>query len=213
MKHDNERSVASRLDRHLYGDADDGDIAEGAKRFSPLAPFVLLALLTGARPGEVLAMRWRDVDLGAKTVKVWANKTRRERAIPMHDSVLLPALLQGLKRLRGKNNHICGDWADGKPVEIHARQWSRLMRIARLQNCPMKALRSTCVAHVASASPDPEYLLEARFGHGAAVSKGHYRQPLHGLRDRGSTVEQWLGVEAELKQAMHALGLRKNPDA
>ena len=50
----------------------------------------------------------------------------------------------------------------------------------------------------------PTTCLEARFGHGANVSKQHYCQPLHGLQERGATVEGWLG---ELRDAMAKLGL------
>jgi integrase len=33
-----------------------------------LEPFVVLALATGARKGELLGLRWSDIDLGGGTV-------------------------------------------------------------------------------------------------------------------------------------------------
>lgn len=225
VEHDSERYIASRTDKAAYAIADAQPA--GTARFQPLAPFTLLALLTGARPGEVLGLNWKDVDLEAGELRVWGSKTQRQRVIPLHDSPALVTLLSALKLRSAGTTYVCGDWQDKQrklmPKDIHARQWQRLLELAELrkvvkgkvivQGPPMKALRSTCVAHVASASTDSEYLLEARFGHGANVSKKHYRKPLHGLSERGTTVEQWLGIETELQAVMLSLGLAITPPA
>jgi integrase len=209
VEHDTELWSCTRQGRFRGKTA----VAKDRPKFQALGKFTILALLTGARPGEVLSMKWRDVDLEAGEIRVWGSKTQRERIIPLHDSPALTDFLSTLK-LRSKGIvHVCGDWSSGKPTEIHDRQWRRLMKLAALEGTPMKALRSTTIAHVASASPDSEYLLEARFGHGANVSKQHYRRPLHGLRGRGSTVEQWLGIEDELGAACLALGLTAKQEA
>ncbi len=167
---------------------------------------MLLGLLTGARPGEVLSLKWDDVDFQSNEIRVWGSKTKRERVVPIHDSPALCELLTALKLRSAGSIHVCGDWEDGKATDIHHRQWSRLMKLGEIKSASQKVLRSTCVAHVASASTDSEYLLEARFGHGAEVSKKHYRRPLHGLAARGETVEEWLGVKEEIRDAMASLG-------
>lgn len=206
VKHDSERHFASRENKSAYSSGKEAP-PTGAKVYQPLAPFALLALLTGARPGEVLSLKWSDVDFESGEVHVWGSKTKRERVVPLHDSPALRELLTALKLRSAGAVHLCGDWDKSAPIQIHDRQWRRLAKLAALEGVPMKALRSTCVAHVASASPDSEYLLEARFGHGANVSKKHYRKPLHGLSKRGDTVEEWLGIQKELQDALPALGL------
>jgi integrase len=211
VKHDSVRFIASRANKAAYTHKNPG-APQGAARYAPLGPFVLLALLTGARPGEVLSLKWESVDFERSQIRIWGSKTLTERYIPMHDSHALRTLLQGMARGRGSDIHVCGDWADGKPTEIHDRQWKRLIELAGLQPFPIKVLRSTCIAHVASASTDSEYLLQARFGHGTGVSKRHYRQPIHGLKERGDTVEQWLGVETELQVAIETLGFGPDID-
>lgn len=42
--------------------------------------FVVLGM-TGMRWGEVAAMTWEQVDLGAKVIRVWGNKTEQERVV------------------------------------------------------------------------------------------------------------------------------------
>ena len=36
----------------------------------PLFPFVVLALATGARRGELLALRWSDIDFDAPAIRI-----------------------------------------------------------------------------------------------------------------------------------------------
>ena len=176
-------------------------------RYAPLAPFAFLGLLTGARSGEVLSFKWEDLSFEKNELQIWGSKVSRERAIPLHDSPALTAVLKALKLRSAGSVHICGDWAGQKPKEIHYRQWKRVIEVAGIDSASKKALRSTCIAHVASASTDSEYLLEARFGHSLEVSKRHYRKPIHGLKERGETVEEWLGVSKELFAGMARLGL------
>jgi hypothetical protein len=46
---------------------------------------VLLGLchLAGLRPGEALALRWRDVDFAKNRLAAWAQKTKRSRVVPI----------------------------------------------------------------------------------------------------------------------------------
>jgi integrase len=80
-----------------------------AARDTPLYGPVLLALATGARRGECLALRWRNVDLEAGTVLI-AESLEQRRGVPIRSkapkgekqrSIALPAFavdaLRGLK--------------------------------------------------------------------------------------------------------------------
>jgi len=204
VEHDSARCHGSRQDKQAYYTGQPS--VNPGPVFQPVAPYVFLLLLTGARPGEIEALKWEDVDLEGGQVLIWGSKTQRQRAVPLDDSPLLAAFLSALKLQSGGATHVCGDNREGGPLSFHNRRWLRVVKLAGLSGVPRKALRSTTVAHVASASPDSEYLLEARFGHGANVSKQHYRRPLHGLSKRGKTVEEWLGIEHDLRDAMTSLG-------
>ncbi len=63
-----------------------------------LYPLVLMALATGARRGELLGLKWRDVDMIRGVVVFHVTKNRERRAVPVA-GVALDALKA---------------WADGK---------------------------------------------------------------------------------------------------
>ncbi len=52
-----------------------------------LAPGILLAVHTGLRQGELLGLRWRDVDLELGLIAVEAAKNNEKRRIPMNATV------------------------------------------------------------------------------------------------------------------------------
>lgn len=202
-KHDAARYFASREDKSAYFTGKPEQ--PGTSRFAPLAPFVTLALLTGARPGEVLALKWEDVDLERQEVRIWGSKTGRQRAITLEDCPLLREFLAALKLRSKGQSHVCGDTESGGPRVIRRTSWQRLARMAQLAGLPRKALRSTCVSYLANRSPYSEAALSLRFGHGADVSKRHYRAAVAGYRSEAVTIEAWLGVENILRQCLERL--------
>jgi integrase len=79
----------------------------GPKSSEDMADIIELMLTTGARIGEVLALRWRDIDLGTKTVEINATiKTEsglgtHRKPLPHPRLVALPELaVQVLARRR-----------------------------------------------------------------------------------------------------------------
>ena len=59
-----------------------------ASRNPGLYPLVLVALTTGARRGEVLSLRWQDVDLERGTLRLAQTKNRERRAVPVPQPTL-----------------------------------------------------------------------------------------------------------------------------
>jgi len=52
-----------------------------------LLPIVIVALHTGMRRGEVLGLRWEDIDLQQRTIRVADSKNGEARTVPMTDAV------------------------------------------------------------------------------------------------------------------------------
>jgi integrase len=176
----------------------------------PLTPFIALALLTGARPGEIEALTVDDVREGHGNILIRASKTANEREVPWHDSPLLRELALSLRdNPVGKNGRLVGTVKRdrvarlGKAAKIDLFTDDKGETRSRVNR---QLLRRTTVAHVAAGSTEGEGLLTFRFGHNTATSIKHYRRALHGVNERGSTVEQWLGVENELRDLLTALG-------
>jgi len=82
---------------------------------SHLKPIVLTALCTAMRRSEILSLKWRQVDLGRKTVHVERTKSGKPRAIPIN-SVLLDEFSR-LKQANGKSEYVFLDPAKRRPMK------------------------------------------------------------------------------------------------
>jgi len=74
---------------------------------------VTLALRTGARAGEIVAARWRDVDLDRATWTIPDSKNLSPRTVPLH-----PEVVSMLRPLRGLPDALVVTRA-GQPVPVH----------------------------------------------------------------------------------------------
>ncbi len=118
----------------------------GPKSSGDMADIVDLMLATGARIGEVLALRWRDVDFEARTIEINATiKTEAgtgtyRKLLPRSRSLELPAsAAQALKARRQtmRENHLDAvfptrniTWHQVNNVE---RRWRQIRREAGLE--------------------------------------------------------------------------------
>jgi integrase len=74
-----------------------------------LRPVILFALKTGMRRGEILGLKWNDVDLANSNIHVRHTKSGKMRVLPMHPEIseLLTTMIE-----RRKGEHIFSE-ADG----------------------------------------------------------------------------------------------------
>ena len=91
------KAQATKRERRLK----DGElvriVADASKRKNPLVlPIILFAIETGMRRGEILAMRWRDVDFGSGCLLIPETKNGYPREIPLTDKAW--EIIEGLDR-------------------------------------------------------------------------------------------------------------------
>ena len=90
---------------------------------------IMVALLTGARRGEVLAMRWEDVDLAQAVWRIPHTKAGRPHLLPLPQAVVM--LLHGLPHLLGCPYVFPG--RDGKSHLVNiGKSWTRIRARAEL---------------------------------------------------------------------------------
>ena len=137
-----------------------------AKRSSPYYPLYLAALTTGMRQGELLGLRWQDVDLALGEVRITqtfyrlggraifkAPKTEKARRTVALPPVLLVAL-RSLGEVRNRQKKEAGDayqglglvfcQADGKPLHAHnivRRDFQEAMKRAKVPRIRFHDLR------------------------------------------------------------------------
>ena len=90
----------NKRNRYLSADEETALMAQLTGRRKHLAPIVSLALGTGMRRGELLGLRWPQVDFARGVIYVTQTKTAHDRTVPMSLQVR-ELLLSARKRRKG----------------------------------------------------------------------------------------------------------------
>ena len=105
-----------------------------------------LAISTGARRGELLRLRWSDIDLRARTVTLGASSTSAGRTLP------LPAPTLDTLRPLAKVRRIGGDevFADREGRVVFPRSaWESAVRAADIEDFRFHDLRHSAASYLA----------------------------------------------------------------
>lgn len=113
----------------------------------PVAAIRLLAL-TGCRRGEILGLKWTDVDFQRRLLHLRDSKTR-EKAVYLSPAAI--EILQGLKPV-GDNPFVIAGARRGKPFTSINQVWERVRERAELSGVRMHDLRHTFASVGAGAS-------------------------------------------------------------
>jgi integrase len=108
---------------------------------------VLLAVSTGGRKMEILALRWPDVDLQREVLTFHQTKNREPRRVPLTGPAL--TLMQHHARRRRRDTDLVFPRRDGhRPVEIRAA-WQRALRDAGIADFRFHDLRHSAASYLA----------------------------------------------------------------
>ena len=151
-----EKNVEHHRRRYLKGDEMAGLLkALAAYPNEQLADAVRLLLLTGARRGEILALRWADLDLAAG---IWSKPPSSTKQNWAHEVPLNAPARQILARIRegqvGKHRQLPehvfpGAGATGHVVEIK-KAWRTICKAAGITDLRIQDLRHSYASEIAS---------------------------------------------------------------
>jgi integrase len=107
---------------------------------------VLMAITTGARRGELLALTWGDVDLERAIAHVRTTKNDHPRALP-----LLPTVLEELKRFVSERTEACLFPSRSRLSEPRhfESSWLAAVKRAEIRRFRFHDLRHTCASYLA----------------------------------------------------------------
>ncbi|CAN7459677.1 site-specific integrase [Variovorax sp. LjRoot130] len=108
---------------------------------------VLTALTTGARKGELLGLRWQDIDYGHNVAYVGRSKNGDPKTLP-----LVPAVVDLLKSFGAKAAPSSLVFASARnPAQPYAfeERWKEALRAAKVRNFRFHDLRHTCASMLA----------------------------------------------------------------
>lgn len=125
---------------------------------SALRLYILAALQTGARRGELLALRWADVDMRARTVTFRQTKNGDSRTVPMTDT-----LREALQALPRPLDPAAAVFPERDP-KVLSRSFARLVAHLGLPNLHFHDLRHD-VASTLTMAGVPQRTIMAILGH------------------------------------------------
>ncbi|RJF69063.1 site-specific integrase [Deinococcus cavernae] len=200
----------------------------------PLEALFLLALTTGMRRGELLGLRWQDVDEARSQVHIRQNivtaagklttttpKSRRSvRAVPIPPDTL--AALQAHREAQQATREKAGDnWADldliftnhhGTSVGMNlTRVWYELRDAAGVKRIRFHDLRHTYASVAASRKQVSAQVISERLGHfSVAFTLQTYVHLFDEERRRAvHTTENLFADEAETETPVEAIGVKQ----
>lgn len=101
-----------------------------ASPWARLYLLTLLALTTGARRGELVALRWRDVDMERKVAHIGRTKNGDPKALP-----LVPAVIEQLQRFRGAPGALVfPSRLDPEKAMVFDQRWREALKAAGIRN-------------------------------------------------------------------------------
>ncbi len=117
-----------------------------------LLPLVTLALNTGMRQGELLAMTWENVDFERAVISIVQSKTLRPKSIAINQPT--KDALNGLKENRYGEMLFMWPWGDkiGKVTVYDA--FKKVCKAAQIEDFRFHDLRHTFASHLVMAGVD-----------------------------------------------------------
>lgn len=160
-----------------------------------VSAYLQVLLLCGARPGELLGLRWQDVDFTWRSLAIH-DKVEGERIIP-----LVPyccALLAALPR-RGPWVFMSGK-AEG-PIASPNHALHRACKLAGIPAVTLHGLRRS-FGSLCEWTETPSGIVAQIMGHKpSATAEKHYRvRPLDLLRQWHTKIEGWILEQAGIEQ-------------
>jgi integrase len=180
-------------------------VIEAARGSRMLIP-ILLGVLCGLRRGEVVALRWRSVDLDAGQLSVVASAEQTDQGVREKETksgkgravTLSPTLISELRRYRTDqaqvllklgvrltDDHHVVSREDAEPIQPRSlsRAFRKFMRRHKLPQIRLHDLRHSHATHLLAAGVHPK-IAQERLGHSSVgITLDLYSHVLPGMQE------------------------------
>ena len=157
----------------------------------PVRTLLLCAVLTGMRRGELLGLKWEDIDFEGNRIHVrralWRGKfvtpksRRSRRAIDMGPT-LKAALGRLTSRFKGEKVFTSPEGGVMDPDNFSSRDWARVLRRSKLKRIRFHDLRHTYASLLIAQGAHPKYI-QVQLGHASIQTTldryGHLMPEMH----------------------------------
>ncbi len=134
---------------------------------------VAVAVTTGMRRGELLALRWEDVDFSQETVWVRNTAEHRTKSRKNRALALWPAVADLLHFLPRRGELVFGTEDGPMRGDTVTKEFGTIVEGAAIKHCTLHDLRRTFVSHLANAGVNAA-LVQQLAGHSAISTTVRY---------------------------------------
>ena len=131
--------------------------AAESDRVPYLKPIIVLALNTAMRKGEILNLRWDDVDFARRAVQVKKTKNDQPREVPMTDW-LYETLWNWRKKRLGSDQVFTNN--NGQPIRSIRTAFERALQRAGIEDFRFHDLRHTAASQMYMSGLDIKFIKE-----------------------------------------------------
>jgi integrase len=184
-------------------------------RYTPIAPFLAAAVLTGMRAGELLALDWQRVDLetldndgnavGEISITA-ASKTKHARTVGLDVSPALRAMLAAMHLSAGRPR--AGSVFGLTRGEAKAAEKRLIAEYGAPGGSNLQSLRRTCGTFLTNANgifgSASAYRSAKQLGHSVAVAERHYVDVMRGIPREARTLEAAMQIETHMARVIAA---------
>jgi len=172
-----------------------------------LKPIVVIALNTGMRRGEILNLKWQDIDFRRGIIYLLRTKNNERREVPMNEAVKM-ALIKVRKH---PNSAYAFCSRGGKPFYNVRKSFFTALKKSGIINFHFHDLRHTFASHLVMSGVDLNTVREL-MGHKsldmtlryAHLSPDHKKRAVDALGKRMDTF--WIPTSIEAKSAKKLVG-------
>ena len=127
-----------------------------------------MAITTGARRGELLSLRWSDINITTRQATLHDTKNGRSRVLP-----LTAETISELKTFQAVGSALLfPNPANGKPYDFRI-PWNAALQAAGIDNFKFHDLRHTCASYLAQNGATLVQIADV-LGHSNTVVTGRY---------------------------------------
>ena len=134
---------------------------------------IAVAVTTGLRRGELLALRWEDVDFERRMVRVQNTRDHKTKSRKNRLLALIPPVCGLLRELPRRGEFVFGTGDAPMRGDMVSRTFKEIVGRADIKHCTLHDLRRTFVSHLANAGVNAA-LVQQLAGHSAITTTVRY---------------------------------------
>jgi integrase len=134
---------------------------------------IIFSVETGLRRGELVNLKWSDVQMQVRVIVVFGSKTKERRSVPLSQRAF--QVLQVLRRLEETGEFVFVHSATDMRVNVNTLRtaFDSALKRVRINDFHWHDLRHTFASRLAQAGVDP-YTIQRLMGHKSFVTTQRY---------------------------------------